>query len=617
MSNSQERFLSDNPYRALCIGSAETIASVRRKADAAEKRAKVGLDPDVPLTGLLGRPSLEDLPQFLRALTTDSKRRTCYRIMWPLSASGIPLLLDGGKVRTGQMSMEELRQVLFLASWLSFLETRSPEDGSEALKRWEDLYTTEKMDERLIELLVQEGETDRDLAYDAVLDAQRTVALSLVRKVSAEATVLLDGGQVSRAVLLIEAVVKSPINDDLKTHGLDSIADTGHRLKDRVELSINELGEWRRGLSTEPPNEAVLLESLAMALSGHLPSALDWQETAQRWTTTLVWRMRKESLRLNQEDDNSGALEVSRAALKLANTTEQKAKLKEDIGLLVKNVADEETEAAYAGIKKIRSTPPLGTLNGIGFKLYGRESFPADRRYYFTILYFTVAFIPFIPLGRFLVKDGDGGGWHFIGKTRWSQLMKIHLGSLCFLMCLIWVFLNNSNWTSSSTISSLSSNSIQQSGSYPNSTISMPAVVADEMPGQGVATSPPTSPTSNEDSKRFAEQSLKEKRRDKLEKELNNVKAQLENLRSEIKDEMVLLTEKRSTLSDLGSEIRAGDPNPYSQEEIDAYNAKVQRHKGLLSEYNKLVDKYNRKVNKEKVLVRRYNDIVDAINTSR
>lgn len=630
VASTQERFLSDNPFRMLGTGSAEALSALRRKADGAAKAAKVGLVQNIPMSELLGASDLAELPQLIRGLVNDAKRKTCFRIMWPLSQEGIPFMSQGGTVRSGQFPGEELAQLLFLSSWLAYLEGGSPGEAADAFERWEELYTNEAMDERLVGLLVEEDGLSRDSAYDIVLDAQRAVALTILNRVSSDAASAWDAGQTSKGAQLIEAVLNSPIDDDLEELALEPIADSAHRLKERVEGAIKGMAEWRRGGATDPPKEVVQLERISGAMRGRLPAAKDWEETAHRWTTALVWRMRQESLRLNHGDDNAGALDVIRAALKLANTSEQKTKLRDDLSQLEKIVAEEKAEAAYAGIERISSAPSLGTLNGFGTKVYGREPFPPDRSLYFTVLYFTAVFIPVFPLARYLVKDGAGGGWHFLGRTSWTQGMKVHLAVSCFLILFFCIYVANND--SAANVSSTSSEAGSSTSSYsppsytaPESTESFPSSQSEQKP-QTEAVAEQTGPTSNSDTeersnidydKWIAEQDAKQKKREGLERELEELKTEISSLKSEIGEEGAALDEQRSTLDNLKAEIDASEPNRYSQEEIDAYNAKVDRYESLRAEFNDAVQSYNRKVNLQKKKVRRHNEIVDALNASR
>lgn len=615
-------FLADNPFRALCVGSAEPIASLRRKADAASKAAKVGLPSNVPLSELLGTCNLEELPYLIRSLVTDARRRSCYRIMWPLSQATIPFLIQGGTLKSDQLPCEELTQLLFISSLLAYLENGSPADAANALDRWEELCTSEDMDRRLSTLLVQEDGIDLESAYDVALDAQRTIALAILRRVSSDAASSWDAGEGSKGAQLIEVIVNSPIDDDLEALALEPIAEAADRLKERVELTIREMGEWRRGSSTDPPKEVVQLERISGALRGLLPSAEDWEQAAHRWTTALVWRMRQESLRLNHADDNVAAVDVVRAAIKLANTTEQKEKLRADLRQLENIVADEKAQAAYAGIEKISSAPSLGTLNGFGTKVYGHDPFTADRRFYFTVLYFTAVFIPVFPIARYLVQDGAGGGWRFLGKTRWTRGMKIHLAVSCLLMISYGVYVANMESDTSDGSTSPEANSYSSQYSPPSSR--SPATTPFFISPQADSTTDATDTTSAagiEGSdidyvKRVAERDAKEKKRTTLERELEALKTEIASLKSEIDDKGSALDDQRSTLSSLKAEIDASAPNPYSQEEVDAHNAKVVQYESHRAEFNDAVRSYNRKVNLQKKKVRRYNGIVDALNAS-
>ncbi len=619
----RHRFLTDNPFRAVSAGSAESFTILRRKADSVAKAAKVGLLPDVPVSEILGTIDLVELPQMIRGLATDSVRRTCYRIMWPMSQETIAFVTEGGSLLNGQIPDEEHAQLLFLSSWLAYLDSGSHLDAAAAFDLWEELYRNETMDERLISLLVEEDGTEWEAARDFVLNAQRTVALTILCQVSSDAASAWDAGQTSQGVQLIDAVLKSPIEDELEELALEPIAEYAHRLKERVEVAIKDLSAWHRGDPTEPPREVIQLELIANALQGRLPSARDLQDTANDWKTALVWQMRQEGLRLNREDDNAGALEVIRAALNLTLASPQKAKLIEDLGHLEKLLA-----AAYADIKEVTRAPLLGTLNGFGITVSGHEPFQADKRLYFKILYFTVLFVPVFPIARYLVSDAAGGGWQFRGKTKWTPGMKIHCLVTCAVILTVFLLFSSIGSAQSGNVSSSASSSIsamspehdEDAPGTPSSSAENEAKnEVDGTAGQldSATDSENQASSSLDGSTGRSERDAPESKSEELERKLEALKIEIASIKSDIAVERAALDKDKVMLDALEAEIEASDPSPYSQDEIDVHNAKVQRHERLRVEFNASVRSYNQKVELERKKVQKHNEVVDALNSRR
>lgn len=624
----RHRFLTDNPFRAVSSGSAESFTILRRKADSVAKAAKVGLLPDVPVSEILGTIDLVELPQMIRGLATDSVRRTCYRIMWPMSQETIAFLTEGGTLPKGQIPDEEHAQLLFLSSWLAYLESGSHLDAAAAFDLWEELYRNETMDERLISLLVEEDGTEWEAAHDFVLNAQRTVALTILCQVSSDAASSWDAGQTSQGVQLIDAVLKSPIEDELEELALEPITDYAHRLKDRVEVAIKDMSAWHRGDPTEPPREVIQLERIANALQGRLPSARDLQDTANDWKSALVWQMRQEALRLNREDDNAGAQQVIRAALNLTVTAPQKAKLTEDLGHLEKLISEEKSAAAYSEIKEVTSVPTLGTLNGFGLSLYGKKLFSADKRFYFKVLYFTMAFIPVFPIARYLVSDAPGGAWHFHGKTPWTQGMKIHCVFACTLILTVFLYFANIGSGIGGDVSfSKDSASTVVSPEHDEDASGTPSSPAEnEAKNEGDSTAGQLNSAIDSENQAGSifdgstgrsERDAPESESEELERKLEALKVEIASIKSDIAVERAALDKDKVMLDALEAEIEASDPSPYSQDEIDVHNAKVQRHERLRVEFNASVRSYNQKVELEKKKVQKHNEVVDALNSRR
>lgn len=73
-------------------------------------------------------------------------------------------------------------------------------------------------------------------------------------------------------------------------------------------------------------------------------------------------------------------------------------------------------------MQPIRSAPALFRINGVGPTLLGELRYPYVEPYYIAMQFFTFFFIPLFPLGFYVVKDGGGNSYVFIGKIRYADL---------------------------------------------------------------------------------------------------------------------------------------------------------------------------------------------------
>jgi hypothetical protein len=74
----------------------------------------------------------------------------------------------------------------------------------------------------------------------------------------------------------------------------------------------------------------------------------------------------------------------------------------------------------------ILKAPPLITVNGIGFRLYGRSRVVAGDDSYIATYYFTLFFFPLIPLNRYCVVKLGRGQYDFLGSVPLRIMDKIH-----------------------------------------------------------------------------------------------------------------------------------------------------------------------------------------------
>ncbi|HET7460597.1 MAG TPA: hypothetical protein VFJ82_05100 [Longimicrobium sp.] len=73
-------------------------------------------------------------------------------------------------------------------------------------------------------------------------------------------------------------------------------------------------------------------------------------------------------------------------------------------------------------MQPVASAPRLYRINGVGSTLLGQLRYPYAEPYYIAMQFFTFLFVPLFPLGFYVVKDGGGNSFFFIGKIRYADL---------------------------------------------------------------------------------------------------------------------------------------------------------------------------------------------------
>ncbi len=122
--------------------------------------------------------------------------------------------------------------------------------------------------------------------------------------------------------------------------------------------------------------------------------------------------------RLFNEPELRAAVEGGDPA-ELERTLQQRRRFEPDPNLCAK--IDELLQNRRLFLRPIHSAPSLFTFNGIGTMLYGRQDFDPSDGTYFATLWFTVLFLPIVPLRQYLVADAGGGAYHFLGRVSVSR----------------------------------------------------------------------------------------------------------------------------------------------------------------------------------------------------
>jgi hypothetical protein len=107
--------------------------------------------------------------------------------------------------------------------------------------------------------------------------------------------------------------------------------------------------------------------------------------------------------------------------LTLATDPKVVARIRENLDAVRKN------HLFHSWLKPISSAPGMGTVNGIGFTLYGCSDMEPTTGSYMTTYYFGFFFIPIFPICRYRVTR-NGRSYCFFGKAPLRLIDKWHIG---------------------------------------------------------------------------------------------------------------------------------------------------------------------------------------------
>ena len=167
----------------------------------------------------------------------------------------------------------------------------------------------------------------------------------------------------------------------------------------------------------------------------------------------------------NDADDTETACKAIRLAARYCSDAALKKQIEEDTKLLF-SIA--HRQRLMKELEPIKSAPSLTTVNGIGTVLYGNSDYDAQTQSHLTTLYFTILFIPILPIARYRVIQ-HGSSYQFLGKARLRPVDKWHLrvAAALFAAFLIFIILESvpppSSKASNNPVNSNSSKGISTS----------------------------------------------------------------------------------------------------------------------------------------------------------
>lgn len=565
----QERFVTENPFRILSVGANTAFSTLRRRADGAGRAASAGLIEAAPFDEAFGAADLAEFSSSVRSLDRDPERRTIFRILWPLNAAAIPAFVEGGDLDPDDFPPEEIAQFRFLREWYAYLRERNAADASMALANWAALRKHEAFAMRLQNLLAQEDELSPAQASDIVSRAEAALERYVLESLAIDASRRWEAGESAKGSELTRVIFDSCLDEHLKALALEPLAELGQRLDARLRQMLDELPEWHMELAIETPREATRLRWLGQCLANRVPLASGWKDAEKEWNASVCDRMVAKIVELHEADRNQEALRIAEWSYGYAKDPERKARFEHDVIGLRELIQRERFSRDLEQIIPIRSSPPLFGINGCGARLYGNSPFPPDPTRYFSILYLTIAFIPIIPLRRYLVQ-GSKNGYYFHGKTRWTPFMIGHFAVACALIGWLVYGTNHLN-------DPLPSPYGAHSSPYSNPSYYPPPDAASEDGASSYVRSSYSQPPSEED-----------ERRKRLQDEQDGLVPEIEALTKEVKDGSQKLEVQYKDLGRRKKDLEARRDHVASMADAAAFDREVEKWNRDLRESNAL-----------------------------
>jgi hypothetical protein len=302
-------------------------------------------------------------------------------------------------------------------------------------------------------------------------------------------------------------------------------------------------------------------------------------------------------------DDFIASEELHEEALKLAKDTLGAIRIEHGLAQ-VRDSA--RKQRVFGALKPISSAPSLSTVNGFGFRLYGKSDYDPETQSYATTHYFVALFIPVFPIARYRVIDMEGG-YRFLGKLPLRKGDRWHLGIVAAaIAAMVFSGMINSSRNTGSSYTRSPSSGYRSRPYRPTS----PKNIPDDFQ-RGTSEGRSTSLDTYDNSRRSLLSSLKDR--------IDSDRSRMANLESQLQpviDELTILNARMETLaSDLKSLDRRH--NMGIQIDVDDYNAKVDTYNRLLSRHRALraanssaFQLYEKLVEEDKALVAQYNALL-------
>ncbi|HET6144286.1 MAG TPA: hypothetical protein VFE02_12330 [Candidatus Acidoferrales bacterium] len=204
------------------------------------------------------------------------------------------------------------------------------------------------------------------------------------------------------------------------------------------------------------PNSALRLTNLAQGYAAGPDCTAKLAEDQQ---TLIFLSLQNDALDLANDSRYKESLLKLEEARQFASSDEDRQTVDKWIETANRNIALE-------GTKAIESAPPLGTVNGIGTKLYGGRNHDSHSGTHVATLYFTFFYIPIVPIAAYRVKVVGTNRYQFYGKVPLARSAFIAPAIIALIILAMVISGNSDNSGVSTTPRVISSPASTTSPTY-------------------------------------------------------------------------------------------------------------------------------------------------------
>ena len=278
-------------------------------------------------------------------------------------------------------------------------------------------------------------------------------------------------------------------------------------------------------------------------------------------------------------DDFITALQLREEVGVLAEGTKAAERVKEGVEELREPARQERL---LKELTPIKAAPGLGTLNGVGARLYGNSDYDAATQSFATTYYFTFFYFPIIPLRRYRVIQ-EGKSYRFLGRVPFRKFDRWHLWIVLSVALIMLIY-----------------------------------GMASSDPSMSSSQTTPTA-TSAESTSSSAEAPDNSTERVEIKSQIDAGRVRMEGLKTELNPVVDELGRLKSRISSLDEEIKSLDEQSKAGSTINTadYNSKVNEYNDLLSRRRTLyashssdLDTYQDLLKKDDALVAQYNALL-------
>lgn len=250
------------------------------------------------------------------------------------------------------------------------------------------------------------------------------------------------------------------------------------------------------------------------------------------------------------------------------------------------------------GLDTKASPPTMWTLNGVGTMLYGDDEHDAATQSHVSVLWFTVFFVPVIPLARYRVIPAGEKSWRFLGQLplgreleRWRAIVL----ALIFI-CVIWGIASSSSPSATSSQASRGGYSVPTSVTAPSTNGAISSSVDDPTSGNAAAggMAPNAASTQDPGSSWYETERSGIKvlvgQISALDQEIESAQGEIERLKRQLEN-----AEAGVGAYEAGDDLYTAQLNRHNRL-VRAYNAQIVERNALYATYKNRLEHFNSQV---------------------